>query len=326
VLPAADQHWLDVAKRCGHATFFHTPYWQRLGAAADPSQHVETASIELAGGGTAILPMVCVRRLGTRQLVSTFTGAYGGPISERRLEPQEALALQMRLRSWRTGVQIAGNPLADPLPPAPGMHAREDSSMILPLEGDFAAVQRRFTKGHRSALTKGRRSGVTVRLADSLQDYRVYFELYRRSLERWGSAASSTYGWELFAEGHRLSLELPDNIRLWLAVHERKVIAGAWVFYWNRHAIWWHGSADESAFELRPNNVLIPEIAAAALEEGYEELDMGATAGHEGPTRFKRHFGAVERPLRHLEYRPRLLDLGYAAVATARALRRSGSR
>jgi CelD/BcsL family acetyltransferase involved in cellulose biosynthesis len=325
VRPTGDREWLELARRCEHATFFHTPYWQRLGTTAYPAQEVATATIDLPSGATAILPMIAVRRLGTRHFVSTFSGAYGGPLSERPLGAEDALALQRAIKDWRTGVQIAGNPLAEPLPPAPGMRVREDSSMVLPLEGDFAAVQKRFTKGHRSALTKARRSGVTVRLAESLDDYRVYFELYRRSLERWGAEATSTYSWELFAAGHRLGEELPGHVRLWLAVHERKVIAGAWVFYWNRHVIWWHGAADASAFDLRPNNVLIPEIAEAALGEGYGELDMGATAGHEGPTRFKRHFGAVERPVRHLEYLPPVLRAGYAAMARARALRRGGA-
>lgn len=317
----ANERWLDVAQRCDHATFFHTPHWQRLAAEVFPSQRDATVALELPGGATAILPMVEMRRLGARECVSTFTGAYGGPISERPLDEDAALRLQSELMDWRTAVKIVGNPLAAPLRAAPGMRAVEDYSLVLPLDGSFAAIERRFTKGHRSAMTKATRSGVSVRIGETVEDYRAYFELYRGSLERWGAGASSAYPWELFAAGQRLARELPDRMRLWLALHDSAVVAGAWVFYWNRHAIWWHGAADPQALELRPNNLLIPAIAEAALEAGYELFDMGATGGHEGPARFKRHFGAEPRPLRHLEYQPPLLGAARAALARGRALR-----
>src|SRR5207247_1308386 len=73
---------------------------------------------------------------------------------------------------------------------------------------------RRWTRSHRSAENKARRCGISVRRASTDADWERYYELYQRTLARWGDSATSRYGQRLFRAMARRNS--PD-VGLWLA-------------------------------------------------------------------------------------------------------------
>lgn len=313
--PPDPGRWWEVARACEWSTFFHTPLWHAL--ASDAFDKVEDASVEAvtSGGTRLILPVAGDRRHsppGFRTLRSTFAGCYGSVIADGPLTDEDERTLFRSLRGWGTDyISIIGNPLRrGGAAPGDRFRLREDFTHILELaDRELEEILSGLSKGHRSSMSRAERMGVRVREARSLEDYRAYFGAYEDSLRRWGEDATSRYPWRLFRRGYELSLEHPELIRLWLAEVEGSVAAGAWVFYWNGHATYWHGAGYEAYFDHRPNQLLHVEIIRDALKRGTRFYDFHPSGGHEGVASFKERFGAERWPLRRWEHRGAMAGL-----------------
>lgn len=140
-------------------------------------------------------------------------------------------------------------------------------------------------------MKQARRGGVTVRLADGVDDWRAYYGAYEDSVRRWGDSTSTVYRWPLF---ERLAQSDSGSVRLWLAVHGGQVVAGSLCFYAKRHVVYWHGAAHSESFKMRPVNLLIYEAVREACAEGYRWFDFNPSGGLEGVRAFKKSFGTVE--------------------------------
>jgi CelD/BcsL family acetyltransferase involved in cellulose biosynthesis len=295
-----ENFWWEVARKCKYATFFHTPAWHQIATQTYSNYKDVSIGVELKSEVRVVLPLLEISHIrGLFQgLVSTFAGCYGGLIADGPVTSTEAEQIYRAVRSERVGyIHITGNPIAEAINPRKGLTRRDDFTQILSLMTDFDTIFTNFSKGHKSSYKKGRRMGVTVRLATTLDDYRAYFGAYEDSLRRWGEKASSCYSWSFFKNGFKLAQTYPENIKLWLAELNGNLIAGAWVFYWNHHIDWWHGAAYEAYFDHYPNNVLQTEIIRDALEKGYKYYDFNPSGGHWNVARFKRRFGAEEWPI-----------------------------
>jgi hypothetical protein len=249
------------------------------------------------------------------RLVSTAFGCYGGPIADGPIEPEDLVRVFDARALGRPGhLRVLENPVAPPSPRSASPE-RETFTDVLLLTPDVDAVFARFSKGRRYEIKRGKASGVSTRLASSLDDYRGYYGAYEDSLGRWGERATSRYPWDLFEAGYRLAQQYPENIRLWLAEVDARVVAGAWVFSWNRHAVYWHGAAYRDAFRLSANSVVLADAIADACTRELEWFDFNPSGGHAGVADYKKQFGPERRAIRVLSYeRP--------GLRRARALRR----
>ena len=299
--PLEDGFWLEVAPRSGRATFFHTPHWRDLALGASPELRDATVGAELSDGTRVVLPLLETGRSTKgfhRHLISTFGGCYGGMIADSPLPDGLVAETYAALLGQRVGsLEMTGNPLAGAHRMPQGFESRPYSTHLVSLTEGWDGAQRRFSRGNRSSINRGRREGVTSRLAVSLDDYRSYYDVYERTLKRWGDRATSRYPWHLFEQGHDLGRHHPENMRLWLAGKDETVMAGAWVFYWNRHAVYWHGATDDRFSSSRPANVLHADIIKDSCERGYRWYDFNPSGGHEGVARFKSSFGSHVEPI-----------------------------
>lgn len=299
-----DELWWNVARACGYATFFHTPLWHRMAEETYRGAEDVTIAARASNGTTAVLPLLrrgheWFRR--RRQVLSTFADCYGGVIADGTMESDDRARLHRAVLDRHQGrVTIVGNPFAGDTTTVGGFRTRSDTTHALRLDKPIETLFRNFSKGHRSATSQGRRLGVSTRVGQSLEDYRSYYGAYEASLRRWGDDATSRYPWRLFLQGHAFAQEHPERIRLWLAERDGRVLAGAWVFYWNRHAAYWHGAAHEEGRETNATNVLLADVIADARERGLDWFDFNPSGGHDGVVAFKRRFGCHELPfVRH---------------------------
>ena len=297
-----DETWFGVAKRCPYATLFHTPLWRRLAVEGAGGCRDASFALTLPSGVRAVFPLqeLLPRHGRGRYLTSTYPYGYGGPIADGTLSVGDLRALYGHAHAATTSV--TGNPYASEPPVLRGWSRHDVATQVLDLTDGYEELRRRFSKGHRAAITQAARKGVTTRVASSLDDYRSYYGVYEDSLRRWGDAASPRYPWSLFETGWRLAEEHPDSIRLWLAEHDGEVVAGAWLLEWHDHVMYWHAAALERAFEVRPANLLLANAIEDACDRGRRWFDFGSSGGHEGPEAFKRRFGATERPFARVEY------------------------
>lgn len=306
--------WWDVAAKCEYATFFHTPLWHRLAASSSQIYSDATIGAELDDGRRAVFPLLKIEsgykdRLFER-MVSTYSGCYGGPIADRSIHSRELLEFVLSVARNRSGhLRITSNPLAPDNPRLPGFNCRTDSTHILDLSLGHEQLFSNYSKGHRYNARKGRSKGVRVRTATTFRDYEDYYEVYRSSMARWGEQLTREYPWRLFSEGARLAEQHGQYLKLWLAIVEDQIAAGAWVFYWNSHAVYWHGATNSDYFEYYPVNVLLDHVIREASLAGYSYFDFNPSGGHEGVRLFKARFGADEVPVNRYHYSGRAYRL-----------------
>jgi CelD/BcsL family acetyltransferase involved in cellulose biosynthesis len=313
--------WLEVAARCPHATLFQTPIWQELALATNPQYRDATIGALLPSGVRAVLPLLCVRRLGPwRELHSTAALCYGGLIADGPVSATEATRIYREASNWRSlRLHLTESPFA-PVPAPAADAVEQDTTYVLQLDAGFEALFRRFSKSHQGHYRRGLRRGLQVRRAESLDDYRAYFAVYQETLRRWNAKGQTLPGteepWRRFEAGASLAACHPEQLALWLAEGEGRVISGAWIFSWNGHVVYWHGATDDAYFDWYPSIVLHTEIIRDAAARGCAIYDFNPSGGLAGVAEFKRRFGAEQRPVRRLTY-------GSRAIALLRSLRGS---
>ena len=326
---ASREEWFSTAKACPYATYFHTPYWYGLIA---PGQGHTALSVCFDDGASAIIPIAKVKRM-CGLLVDHFSspgGTYGGWISGSALGEGHVRALvdvlvskknlTFRLNpfdgmsssviSLLTALSSTGSLLTTPSPaesssikppailPSTSITITDDFTHTLDLTKGTRAIFSGLTKGHRSAIRSAARDGVTVKAAESIDEWELYYNLYMDSVRRWRAGGPSlkprkVYPLSLFK---RIYENRTGNEILWLAVKGGEPVAGALFFYWGRHAVSWHGAAASAHFGLRPNNLLYWEILLDAERRGYEIFDFNPSGGYGGVESFKKHFGAERAP------------------------------
>lgn len=286
--------WWEVAQQCDYATFFHTPLWHELAASAFPHCRDVSFSAETPSGTRVVFPLLDQRRPFLRFLgrtVSTFGDCYGGPIADGPLSIEERQLLYEAADRLHGVVALTGNPFVPEEISPRGFDGTQDQTDLLKLNGTFEEILSGFSQGHRRNLRKGQTNGVTARRGNTPRDFRRYFEVYNSSLERWGKARTSRYPWALFEEGLQLSVSHPENSVLWLAELEGEVVSGAWVFYWNRHAVYWHGASTEAGLQVSAPMVVFADIISQAHLRGFQWFDFNPSGGHASVAEFKRRFG-----------------------------------
>jgi len=329
---ASKDEWISVAKTCQYATYFHTPYWYELIA---PKQRHIVLSVQFDDGASAVVPFAKVRRAGGL-LVDHFSspgGTYGGWLSASALTPEHVKHLFGVLIS-KTNLTFRVNPFdpssrlisggVDSIGNTGGISRKDDFTNVLDLTKGERAITLGLSKGHRSAIKSAERAGVTVRAAETQSEWDQYYELYQSSLERWRAGGPamrprSVYPLSLF---RRIREIRTGNETLWLAFKEGAPIAGALFFYWNGHAVSWHGASSSRYFDIRPNNLLYWEIILDAISRGCETFDFNPSGGYGGVESFKKHFGAQPLPTPVISTKTPLRSL----ISTARRALKGGRR
>jgi hypothetical protein len=318
--------WEEVVALCDCATFFHTPTWARLLVDLNPAYEIRPVMVRLHEGARILLPLVLTwrsDRSGVCGYESMPLSTYGGPISDLSVdsltfkEAMTKIGASNELSAY--SIIIHGNPYTrfD----FPNRYSKQDCvTQIIDLRGGMDVVRKRYAKGAKSALAKAKSAVLFGRYARCLQDWARYYDIYRKSLRRWGDRATSAYDWTLF---ERLSRIGPNHSRLWLAETDGELCAGAIVFYKFPRLFWWHASADERFFKMRPNNFLQDVIMEDACQQSYTTYDLLQSGGHEGTVKFKRSLGAQRLEFRGCEWRSSWLRRGQHILKAGMSMIRS---
>jgi hypothetical protein len=297
IRPAQPQEWDAIWHQCSYATYFHSREWAEIWSRYKQGDLRPNPLLVLfSDGKEALLPLSCAMWSGGsgKSFVSSADGTYGGWIAVDPIGREHAILMMEFLTTELGHLFWYINPY-DALVATTGVDAdtHYDETQAIDLERGFDAVYRDWSHQCRNSERKARRSGVLVKLAQTEEEWREYYQAYEDSLRRWGDQALSQYEWALFREMFDAH---SDHIKLWLATtKEELVVAGVLVCYAKTHAFAWHAAALQDYFALRPFNRLYYEIMRHASETGYRWFDFGPSAGLEGVRRFKKSFGA--RPL-----------------------------
>ena len=147
----------------------------------------------------------------------------------------------------------------------------------------------------RQHIAKGRRSGVTVRRAETLEELAdTFYALHVRTRKRQGVPVQPR---GYFVRLWQRILEPGLGFCL-LAESGDRPIAGAVFLAWKNTVVYKYSASDHRYLGLRPNYVLLWEAICWSGANGYETLDFGRTdLDHSGLRHFKSSWGAREEPL-----------------------------
>jgi len=307
IYSASNNEWDQIWEQCDYATFYHSRFWAQVWVQYLKGKIVQDPLvIEFSDHKKALLPLSCHKIAGGlfRRYLSSPARTYGGPISLDSLEPDHIDLISQYLLNNCPNLILRINPFDSPLYVKELQPTVSDETHVLDLSANMDDIFSSWTKGHRSAVPKARKMGITIRLGDSENDWKQYYEIYLSSFQRWGDQATSKYGWEFFKAF--FELETP-HVKLWLAEYQNKPIAGAVILYAKKHAVYGYSAALEEYFEMRPVNLLIYEIIKGASEGNYSWFDFNASGGHQGVINFKKSFGSQKLPCSIVDHQSHLL-------------------
>ena len=292
VRSATAGEWDITWSECDHSTYFHSREWAEIWTFYSKGKICPAPIlITFSDGKKALLPLSLQKNLAgfRKKYLSSPAGTFGGWISTHELSVEHADLLTHYLTQKIDDITWRLNPYDHLALKAHIRPSKFDETHALHLAGGFDTIYKGWTKGHRSAARKAQQHGVTIEFAYTLDDWYSYYQVYEDSLQRWGNKASSVYKWALFNEMLRRN---SPYIKLWLAIYQDKVVAGALCFYAKKHAVYWHGAALKDYFHLRPINLLMYEAIKDACERGYAWFDFNPSGKHTGVKAFKKSFGA----------------------------------
>lgn len=292
VLELTDPRWEKFVARHPLATPFHHPDWARLIAECYGFGAFAVTTTDAAGEIRAGLPVIEVRHLrGEPKWVSLPFTDYCPPLVSA---PQDEADL---VSAVRQASQAAGIRRVVVRAPFAGAACTGASAFRhgIPLETDPASTFAAFPSKTRTHIRQAERKGLTVRRATRPEDLvDIFYRLHLRNRRRLGVPV----------QPHRFFRLLWDSIistglgLVLVAEASAQPVGAAVVLAWNGTMIGKFIAADDRAWSLRPNNLMVWHAVKAACERDCRWFDFGRTdAGNEGLRAYKRSWGAVEEPL-----------------------------
>jgi lipid II:glycine glycyltransferase (peptidoglycan interpeptide bridge formation enzyme) len=279
--------WLDFYHDSPDTTFFQSPDWAKIIHKTFPLWKPNLLFIEY--NNELLLFPYFVRRYYPFLTFSESNppGVYGGPLSKKSFSISSDLISKMNLRSNLFSVTFSPY--------------HKQTKLITDYNLETSIVQlekgidpsKKFTKGHKSAARRGLKNDIEIKQSNHKEDIELYFEIYKKSLNRWGENASGYYPKSIFYNLFN-STSYGNEINLWLVLYEKKLIAGAWILKKGDKLNYWHGCFDQNFSHLKPVHALMLRLMCYYQNEDITYFDMGPSGGLKGVKQFKEGFNAKE--------------------------------
>lgn len=167
-------------------------------------------------------------------------------------------------------------------------------TILLDLEPSEETLLAQMKEKWRYNVRLAGRKGVTVRVAETLDDVRAWYQLLRMTSER---DAFGIHGLDYYLRTWEI---LPEHskARLFLAEHNGQLLAGIFVGIYAQQAIYLYGASNNEQRQLMPNYLLQWEAIRWARQQGARQYDFWGipetddeTEAMAGVYRFKRGWG-----------------------------------
>lgn len=170
------------------------------------------------------------------------------------------------------------------------IYLKREISSVVQLDIKEGQLLSTYRAEARTAVNKSIKEGVIIKECEVFDEY---YEILKKNLKLRHNVTPTHTVEEL----KRLKKMFPDQIRLWGAFLDKKLIAGVCNFSANPKVVLaFYISHDEKYQEYRAVNLLFYEIMKKYQEEGYRFLDFGIFTVNMDPNwglaRFKENFGA----------------------------------
>jgi len=156
-----------------------------------------------------------------------------------------------------------------------------------------------FESSVRRAIRKAEKAGLAARVLHTLEATRIFYALHCRTRRKQGVPPQP---FSFFVNLCEHVLQTGSGFIV-MAEHQGRAIAAGVFVHHGRTGLYKFGASEQASLHLRANNLIMWEAMKWYAARGYETLSMGRTApGNEGLRRFKRGFGAKEKPINYFRY------------------------
>ena len=172
---------------------------------------------------------------------------------------------------------------------AQGWRVLPRETHLLDLRPGLEALRRGFHATKRNQIAKPVKIDSRIALARTEADLQPYFEVYARSLQRWGRAGAWPYPRQLF-----IDLLQSPAVRIWTHQVQGRLACAVVILECRHQALYWQGVShiepDQKPAHpmVRLMDAVIQDLCARAVPV----LNLGASEGLPQVRRFKEEFGA----------------------------------
>jgi CelD/BcsL family acetyltransferase involved in cellulose biosynthesis len=172
----------------------------------------------------------------------------------------------------------------------------------LDLRPELDALWRGMHDSKHRAIKKSQREGLTVRVAQSEQELRAFFEMHLKIRKyKLGLLAQP---FRFFQNIWRHFVETQQGFLL-LALYQDRIVAGDFFLEWKDTLYYKFNASLFEDLSHRPNDLLMWEGIQRGKARGLKFLDLGLSDwDQEGLVRYKRMFGTQEKTISFLRYAP----------------------
>jgi hypothetical protein len=295
--PTSGPEWDRLA--CSHpdSSFFHSSAWARV-LTRTYGHKPSYFHFSEKGNSLAFVPIMEVDSpfTGRRGVCLPFSDScqpliFPGANAASLLRTVRILAQQRRWRhvEFRGGTQF-GHSNSGPA----AFHGH-----TLDLRPGAETIFSLFDSSVRRAIRKGERSGLTIHIEHGWEAMQEFCLLHAWTRRRHGVPPQPAV---FFRQIHEQVIK-PGLGFVVLARQNATTIAAAVFFVWGAKAIYKFGASDQTARDLRGNNLMMWEAIRFLAGNGAQQLDFGRTAAADkGLRRFKLGWGTSESDINYSRF------------------------
>lgn len=274
------------------------------------------------GGLLGVLPLCELRTLaGRRELVSLpfhdAAGVLSRCASARAALVDAALAAARQLGCSALELRQA-DPLSELPAPSPEAGARR-VGLVLGLQADEAAQWGAIGAKVRNQVRKAEKEGLELASWSPSELLEGFYDCFAVNMRDLGSPAHSK---RFYREAAR---HFGPRLRFIVAADGRRAVGGLVAIHTGHRVTVTWASTLRSERRRCPNNLIYWEALRWAVGLGARQFDFGRSPVGGGTYRFKRGWGAEERPLAWVRLSPQGEPLPLAALGSSRTLLRLSS-
>lgn len=292
-----DSGWDELLSAHPAASIFHGEGWSRVLHGSYGHKPFYLADME-GDQALALLPIMEINSplTGRRGVALPFSDECGvlheAPYGGLGLFEQ---ALELgRERHWKH-LEIRGAIPGQ----APATPWAEYAGHTLDLTVELGALSDGLESSVRRAIRKAEKSGVTTRIATSLEAMRSYYDLHCVTRRKHGVPPQPFSFFQSIVE-HLFQTKHGFILEAW---HEERLVAAGIFLHHGRTAIYKFGASDPAGLNLRGNDLVMWAAIQWFAARGFATFSMGRSAlTNEGLRRFKRGFGAGEQTIRYYRH------------------------
>lgn len=290
--------WDSMLLSSQHDSFFHSSNWARVLHDSYKYNPLYFTLINNNKRITILMPIVEIKSLltGTRGTSLPFSD-YSEFLGNDCLHFQDILDQIIdygRKAGWKY-IEIRG-PMNLPADIPYSSYYYGHTLELSPNEADTFKLFRDSTKRN---IQKGMKSGLEVRICNSVESVKQFYRLHCMTRKRHGLPPQPSY----FFNNIFQHIIANNQGFVVLASYNKEVIAGAVFFHFGKTAIFKYGASKLRYHYLRPNNLVMWEAIRWCCQNGYSIFCFGRTAPeNKGLLQFKSGWGTKQQILRYYKY------------------------